>query len=191
MKVDFPALGSPSRPTSASTFSSSLRARCSPGSPGVALRGARLVLDLKLTLPRPPLPPRASNATCSCTARSATVSPVSAFVITMPSPPLPAWTSMRASSTNFMVPVETKKPYRVDRAFGNSSLFLSRDHADRLFVVRALEAELDLAVHLCEKGMVLPDPDVVPGVNAGTALANDDAARGYDLPAVALDAETL
>src|SRR5256885_12175528 len=85
--------------------------------------------------------------------------------LTMPSPPLPAWTSMRASSTNFMAPVETKKPYRVDRAFGKSSLLLSRDHADRLFVVRALEAELDLAVHLCEKGMVLPDPDVVPGVN--------------------------
>src|SRR5207247_1571470 len=84
-----------------------------------------------------------------------------------------------------------KKPYRVDRAFGKSSLLLSRDHADRLFVVRAPEAELDLAVHLCEKGMVLPDPDVVPGVNASTALANDDAARGYDLAAVAFDAETL
>jgi len=39
--------------------------------------------------------------------------------------------------------------------------------------------------------MVLPDPDIVPGVNTGTALANDDAACGYDLPAVALDAETL
>jgi len=39
--------------------------------------------------------------------------------------------------------------------------------------------------------MVLPDADVVPGVNTGTALANDDAARGYDLPAVALDPETL
>src|SRR5256885_12599108 len=109
----------------------------------------------------------------------------------MPSPPSPAWTSMRASSTNLMAPVETKKPYRVDRAFGKSSLLLSRDHADRLFVVRAPEAELDLAVHFCEKGMVLPDPDVVPGMDAGTALANDDAARGYDLPAVALDAETL
>jgi len=39
--------------------------------------------------------------------------------------------------------------------------------------------------------MVLPDPDVVPGVNTGTALADNDAARGYDLPAKALDAETL
>src|SRR5204863_6626986 len=109
----------------------------------------------------------------------------------MPSPPLPAWTSIRASSTNFMAPVETKKPYRVDRAFRGSSLLLSRDHADRLFVVRAPETELDLAVHLCEKGMVLPDPDVVAGVNTGTALADNDASRGYDLTAVAFDAETL
>jgi len=50
---------------------------------------------------------------------------------------------------------------------------------------------LDLAVHLCKKGMVLPDPDVVPRVNTGTALANNDAARGHELPAKALDAETL
>jgi hypothetical protein len=90
---------------------------------------------------------------------------------------------------NFMK--ETKKPYRVDRAFAWGSLLLSRNHADRLFVVRAPEAELDLTVHLCEKGMVLPDPDIVPGVNAGTALANNDAARGYDLSAVAFDAEAL
>ena len=90
---------------------------------------------------------------------------------------------------NFMK--ETKKPYRVDRAFGKSSLLLSRDHADRLFVARAPEAELDLTVHPCKKGVVLPDPDIVPGVNTSAALANDDAARGYELPAKAFDAETL
>jgi hypothetical protein len=39
--------------------------------------------------------------------------------------------------------------------------------------------------------MVLPDPDIVPGVNTGTALANDDTARGDELPAKALDSETL
>jgi hypothetical protein len=39
--------------------------------------------------------------------------------------------------------------------------------------------------------MVLPDPDIVPRVNTGTALANNDAARGHELPAKALDAETL
>jgi hypothetical protein len=86
---------------------------------------------------------------------------------------------------------KTKKPYRVDRAFVWERVFLSRNHADGLLVLRAPEAELDFSVDLCKKGMVLPDPDVVPGVNTGTALANDDAARGYDLPAKALDAETL
>src|SRR5882672_404548 len=34
--------------------------------------------------------------------------------LSAPSPPLPEWTSIRASSMNFMK--ETKKPYRVDRA---------------------------------------------------------------------------
>src|SRR5207245_11160579 len=87
--------------------------------------------------------------------------------LTMPLPPLPAWTSMRASSTDFMAPVEPKKPYRVDRALRRTSLLLSRNHADRLFVVGAPEAELDLAVYLCGKGTVLPHPDVVPGLTGG------------------------
>src|SRR3989442_14253262 len=42
--------------------------------------------------------------------------------LTAPSPPLPEWISMHASSTNFIAPVETKKPYRVDRAFGEEQL---------------------------------------------------------------------
>src|SRR5712692_1666281 len=109
--------------------------------------------------------------------------------LTAPSPPLPEWTSMRASSMNFME--EIKKALSRGQGFRWGRLLLSRNHADRLLVVRAPEAELDLAVHLCKKGMVLPDPDIVPGVNAGTALANDDAPCGYELPAVALDAETL
>jgi hypothetical protein len=90
---------------------------------------------------------------------------------------------------NFMK--ETKKPYRVDRALVWGRVLLSRNHADRLLVVRAPEAELDLAVHPCKKGVVLADPDIVPGMNTGAALANDDAARFYQLPAIALDAETL
>ena len=78
MKVDLPALGSPSRPTSASTLQLQASSRLSPGSPGVHWRGARLVLDLKCRLPRPPLPPRASSARWPCAARSAISSPVSA-----------------------------------------------------------------------------------------------------------------
>ena len=54
MKLDLPAFGKPSRPTSASTRSSSVRLRLSPGSPRVNWRGARLTLDLKCTLPSPP-----------------------------------------------------------------------------------------------------------------------------------------
>ena len=63
MKVDLPAFGMPSRPTSASTLQLQLRAlRLSPARRGVNWRGARLVLDLKCRLPRPPLPPLASSA---------------------------------------------------------------------------------------------------------------------------------
>jgi hypothetical protein len=39
--------------------------------------------------------------------------------------------------------------------------------------------------------MVLADADVVSGMNASAALANDDAACGHDLPAVALHPESL
>ena len=45
--VDLPALGRPTRPTSAMIFSSSEIQRSSPGSPGSNWRGARLVEDLK------------------------------------------------------------------------------------------------------------------------------------------------
>src|SRR6266851_1446526 len=113
--------------------------------------------------------------------------------LTMPSPPLPAWISMRASSMNFMESeaVEIKKPYRADRAFAGMTILLSRNHADGLFAVRSLELELNLAADLCEQGMVLADPDIVSGMNASAALANDDAACGHDLPAVALHPESL
>ena len=75
MNVDLPALGMPSSPTSASTRSSSCSVRCSPSSPGVNWRGARLVLDLKWRLPRPPLPPAATSARAPSLARSAMSSP--------------------------------------------------------------------------------------------------------------------
>jgi hypothetical protein len=87
--------------------------------------------------------------------------------------------------------VEIKKPYHEDRAFAGVTILLSRNHADGLFVVRPLELELNLAADLCEQGMVLADSDVVSGMNASAALANDDAARGDDLPAKTLYAETL
>src|SRR5204862_171455 len=62
MSVDLPALGKPTRPTSARSFSSRRRSFSSPGSPGWTLRGARLVDVAKCALPRPPRPPRAAGA---------------------------------------------------------------------------------------------------------------------------------
>ena len=56
-----PALGRPTRPASAISFSRSQIQRSSPAWPGLALRGARLVDDLKCALPKPPLPPSAST----------------------------------------------------------------------------------------------------------------------------------
>ena len=46
MRVDLPALGMPSKPTSASTRNSNLSLKLSPGQPRVFLRGARLVAVL-------------------------------------------------------------------------------------------------------------------------------------------------
>src|SRR5262245_60315230 len=109
--------------------------------------------------------------------------------LTAPLPPFPAWTSMFASSMNFMR--ETKKPYRVDRAFLGGSLLLSRHHADRLLVGRALEVELDLAADLGVERVVLADADVVAGMDARAALADDDAARRHQLTAVALHSQAL
>src|SRR3546814_7432934 len=58
MKVDLPALGSPTSPASASSFSRSHTHISSPGQPGPCWRGARLVEVLSPALPRPPSPPR-------------------------------------------------------------------------------------------------------------------------------------
>ncbi len=109
MNVLLPALGMPSSPTSASTFSSRCSLRFSPSPPGVHWRGARLMLDLKCRLPSPPLPPRATTACWSCAARSARRSPVSASVTTVPTgtrstmsgAPLPYWSAPRPFSPRF------------------------------------------------------------------------------------------
>src|SRR5690348_17009150 len=97
MKVDLPALGNPSRPTSASRRSSSFSSRTSPGVPGVALRGARFTELLKWMLPSPPLPPCATSMRWPWAVRSPITSSVSTLVTMVPtgtrivvsSPPLP------------------------------------------------------------------------------------------------------
>src|SRR6185312_5938999 len=97
MKVDLPAFGNPSRPTSASRRSSSFSSRTSPGVPGVALRGARFTELLKWMLPSPPLPPCATSMRWPWAVRSPITSSVSTLVTMVPtgtrivvsSPPLP------------------------------------------------------------------------------------------------------
>ena len=56
-----PALGKPTRATSAMSFSSRSSQRSSPTSPCSANDGARRRLDRKRALPRPPWPPRAAS----------------------------------------------------------------------------------------------------------------------------------
>ena len=56
-RVDFPALGKPTSPTSANTLSSNRISFSSPGIPGCAYRGVWLVADLKCQFPKPPFPP--------------------------------------------------------------------------------------------------------------------------------------
>ena len=58
---DLPALGSPTRPMSASSLSDSVSQSSSPSRPFSANLGAWRVELLKQTLPRPPSPPRATS----------------------------------------------------------------------------------------------------------------------------------
>ena len=71
-RVDFPALGSPTKPTSAINFNLSQTDFSRPGHPGKALRGDLLVDVLYLRLPKPPSPPRARIKVCPTSTRSTT-----------------------------------------------------------------------------------------------------------------------
>ena len=84
IKVDLPALGIPSNPTSANTLSSSLTSRFSPSSPGVFCRGARLMELLKRILPKPPSPPLATKMSSPGVKSSCKTSPVSASEMMVP-----------------------------------------------------------------------------------------------------------
>ena len=59
---DFPALGKPTRPTSAIDLRTRRNTPCSPTWPGLARLGARFVDVLKWVLPQPPLPPEDQSA---------------------------------------------------------------------------------------------------------------------------------
>src|SRR6185369_12766901 len=113
-----------------------------------------------------------------------------------PSPPLPAWISIFASSMNFMVP-EMKKPYRTAiglrfwvedrlrrRAFGH-------DHAYGLLAVDALDAVLHLARDARVERVVASDAHVRARAHYRAALAYEDLPGVDLLAAVDLDAEPL
>lgn len=59
--VDFPAFGTPKKPTSATRRSSTDSHLCDPGSPCSAILGALYRAVIKASLPRPPRPPRATS----------------------------------------------------------------------------------------------------------------------------------
>src|SRR5690349_17438145 len=117
-----------------------------------------------------------------------------------PSPPLPARTSMRASSKNFMrcavagssrAP-KRKSPVRRRGSFGSEEpLLLGRlDRHDRL-ALRAVLRVLHLAGLHREEGVVLADAHVHARVEPRAALAHEDRARIHHLAAEGLQAEAL
>ncbi len=75
MSVLLPALGMPTRATSARSLSSRPSQRSSPTSPCSAKAGARRRLERKRALPRPPRPPPAASQRSPASARSARRAP--------------------------------------------------------------------------------------------------------------------
>ena len=83
-KVDFPALGNPTKPTSASDFNSNLNDRISPLKPGVDFLGALFVEDLNLAFPCPPSPPLAIKYSFVSSTQSNNSSLVTSSYMTVP-----------------------------------------------------------------------------------------------------------
>jgi hypothetical protein len=117
----------------------------------------------------------------------------------LPSPPLPAATSMVASSMNFTIrTLKRKSPAASGRAFHirfcrerPGALAGHRLDADDAAVLRAFDIELDRPGHQREQRVVAAHADVVTGVELGAALADDDLARLDALAAEDLHAQSL
>ena len=82
--MDFPALGNPTSPTSASTLSSRINHPSCPSSPGCAYLGVCCVADLKLLFPSPPRPPLQRIFSSPGSIMSNSTSPVSPSFTTVP-----------------------------------------------------------------------------------------------------------
>src|SRR5688572_22899982 len=128
--------------------------------------------------PRPPSPPEGPPRGTNFSRRNAA----------LPSPPLPAWTWILASSMNF---INEKAPPTPAGLFAESGESLSRDHAHGFLVVGALDPVLDLARYARVQGVVAAHADVDAGVHDRAALAHQDLAGAGALAAVGLDAEPL
>src|SRR3970282_2855152 len=87
-----------------------------------------------------------------------------------PSPPLPAWTSMMASSTNFI----NKKALSRDRACGGRRPGSGGNDAHRLAAIRPLLSEQHAPRDPGEQRMVAADADVRAGMHLSAGLAPDE-----------------
>src|SRR5690606_22698691 len=123
--------------------------------------------------PRPPSPPSGPPFGMNFSRRNDAT----------PLPPLPAVTSMVASSMNFIVMprdrrarAQTKKPRAAGLPAAPRNASLQRVDADRVAVARAPDGELHAAVDQREQRVVLADADVHAGVELRAALAHDDRA---------------
>src|SRR5690606_38187416 len=84
-----------------------------------------------------------------------------------------------------------KAPHAAGPLSGMERGLRLRHHAHGATLLRALDAELDLAVDQREQGVVAAEADARTRVELGAALAHDDVAGSDRLAAVDLDAEVL
>src|SRR3954471_7573121 len=110
--------------------------------------------------------------------------------VAAPSPPLPACTSILASSMNFMVRKQ-KSPTADDRALFWSGDRLRRNHADSVVGRGAAHSILHLARDAGVERVVPPHADVRSRMHFGAALAHEDLAGVDALAAIDLHAQTL
>src|SRR6185437_10790345 len=112
--------------------------------------------------------------------------------LALPRPPWPAWTLMRASSTNRMGGA-ARAPRAPARAASRllSGLGEVRQDAHVQSLLGALALEGDAARDLREERVIGTDPDVLACVYRRAALTHENVARQHPLAAETLDAETL
>src|SRR5689334_21779901 len=134
--------------------------------------------------PRPPSPPSGPPRGMNFSRRK----------LAAPSPPLPAWISMMASSTNFMFDQSSgkqKSPVARQGFSAGADSASGGNDAHRLVAARALLREGHASRDLREQRVVAPHADVGAGMHLGAALTHDDGTGAYHLAAVTLHAETL